>query len=522
MPKILGWRRPGKIGTTINAIPDIVFSEDKDLRFTLINDSLKNYFGVTEADIIGKKSTEISKFPPELEDALNKDCKTVINEKKIIQTENELRDSNGVVQNFETVLVPLIQDDELEGILGIARNITKRMENEKAILAASDAKTLFLANMSHEIRTPMNSIVGFSELALDDDIPTRTRDYLNKITENAEWLLQIINDILDISKIESGKLNLESIPFNLHDVFLHCQTIIAPKALEKGIDLYCYAEPSIGRRLVGDPVRLRQVLLNILTNAVKFTSIGTVKVSSSILKTADNRTTVLFEVKDSGIGMTPEELKVIYDPFVQVDSSITRKQGGTGLGLTITRNLITMMGGTLKVESARGVGSRFYFELTFDTIEEVKINTPKTQSGADIPKPLFDAHILLCEDNAMNQMVIVEHLQRVGIKTTVAENGREGFEAVKARADGKKKPFDLIFMDIHMPIMDGMEAAERITKLNTGTPIIALTANIMTNDIEMYKKCGMPDCIGKPFTSQELWKCLLRYIQPIEPEETDK
>jgi len=397
-----------------------------------------------------------------------------------------------------------------------AKNIALDTERQRIEAeAANKAKSSFLSTMSHEIRTPMNSIIGFIELALDDYVLPKTKDYLDKIKENAEWLLQIINDILDISKIESGKLTLENVPFDLHEIFAYCNTAIMPKALEKGIVLHFYAEPSVGKKLLGDPARLRQVLVNLLSNAVKFTNIGTVKISSAIIDSADHSITMRFEVRDSGIGMTPEQIDKIYEPFVQADSSTTRNYGGTGLGLPITKNIIELMGGKLTVESTPGVGSKFSFDLTFDTI-----NVPVELSKAKITinefeKPIFKGEILICEDNAMNQQVICEHLTRVGLQTVVANNGKEGVEIVKNRIDNDKNPFDLIFMDIHMPVMDGLEAAVIITGFQTGTPIIAMTANIMPSDMALYETSGLPDCLSKPFTSQELWQCLMKYLTPV-------
>ena len=382
--------------------------------------------------------------------------------------------------------------------------------------AANQAKSIFLANMSHEIRTPMNSIIGFSELALDAEIPPKTRDYLDKITENAKWLLHIINDILDISKIESGKMNMEHIPFNLHEIFTHCQALIIPKAEEKGLSLYCYAEPSLGKALLGDPVRLRQALINILSNAVKFTKTGTIKLLASIVSMDDNNATIHFEVKDSGIGMSPEQVERIFQPFMQADDSITRKFGGTGLGLSITKNFIKMMGGNLKVESTPGLGSKFSFELKFDLIDKPTGTQAYKLIFNELEKPAFEGEVLICEDNDMNKQVVCEHLARVGLKTVVANDGKKGVDIVLKRLQKNEKPFDLIFMDIHMPVMDGLEAAAKITALGVKTPIVAMTANIMTNEMEMYKSSGIPDFLAKPFTSHELWECLLKYFQPID------
>jgi len=403
----------------------------------------------------------------------------------------------------------------------IAAIIIKRpyieVENLKeSAEAMSESKSTFLASMSHEIRTPMNSIVGFAELALDGEISLKARDYLNKIKTNAQWMLQIINDILDISKVESGKMELENIPFDMHELFTSCRTLIMPKAVEKGITLYIYVEPSIGKRPMGDPTRLRQVLVNLLTNAVKFTNTGMVKLHAVLKETNENYISMYFEVKDSGIGMTPEQINNIFDPFKQAEAGTARKYGGTGLGLSITKNIVELMGGKLYVESSPGIGSRFYFELKFDVIalkdfeyleEKIVFN--------EIEKPMFKGEILLCEDNPMNQQVICDHLTRVGITTVVAENGSIGYEIVKKRKENGEKMFGLIFMDMHMPVMDGLEASLKIMELNTSVPIVAMTANIMFNDREIYAKSGIHDCVGKPFTSQELWRSLMKYFTPV-------
>jgi len=404
---------------------------------------------------------------------------------------------------------------ELEVALVEARKVIFERKEREAAEAANQAKTSFLAKMSHEIRTPMNSIIGFSELAQNDEIPEKTRVYLDKIHNSAEWLLKIINDILDISKIESGKIQIEQIPFDLPDIFAHCQSAIMQKINEKGIMLYCYAEPSVGKKLIGDPVRLRQVLMNLLSNAVKFTNTGTVKFLASISKADNESVTIKFEVKDSGIGMTTEQIEKIFDPFTQADDSITRRFGGTGLGLTITKNIIELMGGTLHAESTPNVGSKFNFELKFNYINDSEIHLHEKIIINHFEKPNFNGEVLVCEDNSLNQQVVCDHLSRVGLKTVVANNGKEGLDFVTKRFKNNEKPFDLIFMDIHMPIMDGLDAASKITALGVKTPIVALTANVMSNDIKYYKLNGMSDTIGKPFTTQDLWKCLVKYI-PVE------
>jgi signal transduction histidine kinase/DNA-binding response OmpR family regulator len=416
-------------------------------------------------------------------------------------------------------LEALVQERTVE-LNRYQRELEDALEDARS---ANASKSVFLANMSHEIRTPMNSIMGFSELALDDEVSPKTRDYLAKIRTNTEWLLQIINDILDISKVESGKMELEHIPFDMHELFISCRTLIMPKAIEKGIMLYFYVEPSIGKMPLGDPTRLRQVLTNLLSNAVKFTNTGMIKLNAAIKETKEKTVTMHFEVKDSGIGMTAEQIEKIFIPFAQADSGTTRQYGGTGLGLSITKNFIELMGGTLSVESTPGVGSRFSFDLTFDTVEiSADEILDKRIILEELEKPVFEGEVLLCEDNVMNQQVICEHLARVGLKTTVAENGKTGVEMVQSRKEKSIKQFDLIFMDMHMPVMDGIEASARIIKLDAGVPIVAMTANMMTDELEIYKMSGIKDCVGKPFTSQELWRCLLKYLRPLSREAVPK
>jgi len=382
--------------------------------------------------------------------------------------------------------------------------------------AMSESKSIFLATMSHEIRTPMNSILGFSELAMEGEASLKTREFLSKIKTNVQWLIQILNDILDISRVESGKMKIENIPFDIHELLLSCRTLIMPKAVEKGLVLFFYVEPSLGKTPLGDPTRLRQIIVNLLTNAVKYTNTGMIKLNA-VLKGMDEKTiTMFFEIKDSGIGMNQEQINEIFDPFTRVDKGPSRRYNGTGLGLTITKNIIELMGGKLHVESTPGIGSKFYFDLVFETVDAFDEETLDKKIVFDeLEKPSFKGEILLCEDNDMNQQVICEHLTKVGFKTAIADNGKIGYEIVKERKEKGEKQFDLIFMDMHMPVMDGLEASKKIKELDTGIPIVAITANLMLNDREIYKENGMNDCVGKPFTAQELWRCLMKYFTPI-------
>jgi len=413
--------------------------------------------------------------------------------------------------SFDITEIKKITEEKLKAVNEAYELAGKKEQAE----ATSRMKSVFLASMSHEIRTPMHGIIGFSELALDDNIPAKTRNYLSKIKISAESLLLIINDILDVSKVEAGRMELENIPFDISNVFKICRLISLPKAREKGISLFCYAEPSVGRLLIGDPTRLRQILINLISNAIKFTNNGMVKLLSAITEKTDNTITMHFEVKDSGIGMTEEQLGRIFQPFMQADSGTTRKFGGTGLGLTITKYLVELMGGVLNVESTPGLGTRFNFEITFKTVEITEKKEFADVPGVTGEKPVFNGEVLVCEDNSLNQMVITDHLSKVGLKTYIAVNGKVGLELIKNRITNGEKPFDLIFMDIHMPEMDGLETAKNIVEMNVKTPIIALTANIMSHDRDTYLEIGMRDCLPKPFVANDLWSCLLKYLKPV-------
>ncbi len=482
---------------------------------------------------------------------------------------------------FEERLVPARQKDanRLATALNATADSLEAHEKEtnqaladlhQAAIAATEAnrtKSQFLANMSHEIRTPMNGIIGFSELAMDDPgIPDRTRGYVVKIKNSAEGLLQIINDILDISKIEAGKVDLERIPFNIPEVIAVVEQIAAPKAEEKGLTLSFNSEASLGRKLLGDPTKLRQVLLNLISNAIKFTSYGVIRLSVMLEDIRERRAYLTFEVKDSGIGMTTEQIQKIFDPFTQADSSTTHKYGGTGLGLSITKNLIELMGGRLEVESMPGLGSKFRFNLSFETADEpgqavaapgregdrslsaragrpgkaalsglASVLPDKTESPSSVAatarpageqppgdrsaaaaagKPFFIGEVLVCEDNPVNQDVIEEHLSRLGVGVYLAANGAIGVDMFKKRL-AAGKAFDLVLMDIHMPIMDGLSAAGQMHELAPEVPVVALTANIMAKDREEYLHRGMRECLSKPFTTLQLRCCLANYLPTV-------
>ncbi|MCL2253808.1 MAG: ATP-binding protein [Lachnospiraceae bacterium] len=405
----------------------------------------------------------------------------------------------------------------------ITKMVSLQDELQQAAMAAAEAskmKSAFLANMSHEIRTPMNGIIGFIELAQEEaNLSKTTRDYLEKVKVSANGLLAIVNDILDISKIEAGKVELEKVDFSLHDIFKHCEHLNRIKAEEKGIELYFGHEPFAWIKLKSDPNKITQIINNLLSNAIKFTHQGSVKLEAALVASYEKMVEIRFTIKDTGIGMTKEQLTYVFTPFRQADQTTTRRYGGTGLGLSITRDMIALMGGELITESKLGVGTTFTFTLTFETVDDVT-KPKKKVADTSVKKPHFKGEVLVCEDNIINQQVIVEHLSRIGLKTFIAANGQCAVDMITERLM-LNKSFDLIFMDIHMPVMDGIEATHKLLSLGITTPIIALTANAMKRDRESYLTLGMSDYISKPFYAQELWACVLKYMTPVSMEESN-
>ncbi|MCL2699046.1 MAG: ATP-binding protein [Defluviitaleaceae bacterium] len=383
--------------------------------------------------------------------------------------------------------------------------------------AVATARAAFLANMSHEIRTPMNGVLGLTDLALDDHTLTeKQKDYLVKIKQSGRGLLAIVNDILDISKIDAGELTVEKIPLDLREVFLECHTMITQKAGAKGITLIFNDETSLDHKLLGDPTRLRQIFLNLLSNAIKFTHEGSVTLTAKCVEKIEGAVRLYFEITDTGIGMTPEQCVKIFDPFKQADASTARNFGGTGLGLTITKSIIEMLGGEVKVESAPGEGSRFYFSLLFELSDE---QCPKAiymdgDAAYDpfVGRPTFAGTALVCDDNETNQMVAVENLEKLGFDVVIAGNGKIAVDLVVAR----ENPFEVIFMDLQMPVMDGMEATKILLEQGVKYPIIAMTASAMKDDMEKCLDIGMKGYITKPFKPQELWAVLREHLVPVK------
>ena len=499
------------LSALMDSIPDLVFFKDLEFRYTLCNKSFLRFFNLLSGDIIGKEDLHGLNLPADKLEEVRERDQMVINKKRAFTFEEYIPDIYGVDILFETVKAPIFIKDTIVGIVGVAHEITKYKKLEDEALAALRAKSMFLTYMSHEIRTPMNSIIGFTELAQHSPNPPETTEYLGKILESSQWLLNVISDIIDVSMIETGRIELRSIPFSLPDLFTYCLAIVFPKAKEKRLKLHSYIEPSLKRRLLGDQKRLRQIIINLLSHSITFTNAGTVCLNATIKAIYSNHISVHFEVKDSGIGLSPEQISQVFEPLIEGEGSISRKFGGTGLGLAICKSVVELMGGELCLESSPGIGSKFSFDLTFYFFDDSYIAANDINSD-DFIEPGFSAEVLVCEDIDFHREVIYDHLTKAGIKTTIANNGKEGVDIISKRQRMGEKPFDLIFMDIQMPVMDGLDASSKIIKMGVETPIVALTANVMENDLKVYMSSGLSDYLSKPYTKQELQQCLLKYL----------
>jgi signal transduction histidine kinase/HPt (histidine-containing phosphotransfer) domain-containing protein/ActR/RegA family two-component response regulator len=381
------------------------------------------------------------------------------------------------------------------------------MANEMAVQAeaANCAKSAFLANMSHEIRTPMNGVLGMAELLLGTRLDDRQREYAQTLHSSGKALLGLLNDILDFSKIEAGKLHLETLDFDLSRLLDDVASMFAPRACKKGIAFSCRTEPDTPLALRGDPTRLRQILVNLVGNAIKFTPQGAVDVAVAGDGGSPSRPVLKFTVRDTGIGIPEDKIDLVFEKFAQMDPSTTREYGGTGLGLSICRQLVDLMGGRLGVESRVGEGTLFWFALPFGVAQtDVGQAPPPPADGRALPA---DLRILLVEDNAVNQAVALGLLEQLGLRADVAENGALALEALEAR------PYDVVLMDVQMPVMDGNEATRQLRLRERGEgaarlPVVAMTAHAMDGDRDKCLAAGMDDYLPKPLNPDALRRVL--------------
>jgi PAS domain S-box-containing protein len=500
----------------LEAIPIPVYVKDLERRYRLINRAFEEYIGIRREDCIGRSIFDLI---PGAETAAYDGYDTRMLQGETHQRfEAKVPTRNGRQREGIISKATLTRSDgTVTGIVGAISDITDRKILEREILLAKEtaeaatlAKSHFLANMSHEIRTPMNGILGMTELALDTQLTATQNEYLQTVKSSSEALLTIIDDILDFSKIESGKLDFESVQFDLRSTVAEAIRTVAERARAKNLALSSEIAADVPEIVVGDPGRVRQVLLNLLGNAVKFTRQGGIRVQVDRAEQTAGQTILQFSVRDSGIGIPADKQRTIFEAFAQGDSSVTRNYGGTGLGLTISTRLVAMMNGRLWVESQEGQGSTFHFSAVFDNAGPRACSPKETAVRTNSLEPEAPMNILVVEDHPTNQRLVLTLLERWGHRATLAEDGRHALAQLALHR------FDLVLMDMQMPVMDGLETTRRFRTQEQGrrTPIVATTANAMRGDRERCLDAGMDDFLAKPFKSNQLQGILRKFAPP--------
>jgi PAS domain S-box-containing protein len=493
---------------------DIIFVVDYDANFLYHNGSVRETLGYGRKSLVGKNFYDFI-HPSELEEFKKKfnNCKRKPYFKGV---EFQFLCKNGTYRFLEFNSINLKQKEGVHGLIMDCRDITQRKNDAAELLRAQKAREMFLANISHEIRTPINGISGMANLLSTNPSSEDSQTYLNAIKSASDNLKVIINDILDLSSIESGKLRLERIGFNIHDLVVSLMNSFKAQALTRNLELNYSIEEKAKGNFMGDPVRLNQILINLIGNALKFTHRGSISLHVSAIKSGKSRSLLQFDVSDTGIGIPQEKLETIFESFSQADASVTRKYGGTGLGLTIVKQLVEMQKGWIKLKSEEDQGSTFSVAIPYDhgSDEELK-NAPTSVVNKEHRIDLSAFTILLVEDNDINRLYAGSILKTCGCRIEMAENGLVALGKLKANK------IDLILMDIQMPVMDGFEASKAIRFGDPDTkniPIIALTANATPKIIERCLVSGMNEHLAKPFTPDELFGMLEKYltIKPLK------
>jgi PAS domain S-box-containing protein len=506
-----------RIRLLIDSLPDIIYIKDTQSRFILANPAVRKFMsGNPDTDLIGRTDRDF--FPPESADAFLKD------EQEIMRTGAPVVSQAERMQDFEgnhvwilTTKVPFREKDgSVAGIFGIGRNVTAQKQFEEEMVKARNqaeqanrAKSEFLANMSHEIRTPLNGVIGMTELALDTDLNPEQREYLDTVKLSAGSLLNVINDILDFSKIEAGKIDIETNDFDLREcveVTLKTQSL---RAEEKGLELLCDIAPEVPITVRGDATRLSQMILNLVANAIKFTGEGQVALKLEAGEKQGDDMLLHFTVADTGIGIPREKQQAIFESFTQADASTTRKYGGTGLGLTITSRLASLMGGRIWVESEPGKGSEFHFIIRVGVS-----NTPLQQPEADLPYVLMPGiRVLVVDDNETNRMILDRTLSRWQMRPTCVESGELALQQlIAARESGD--PFRLILTDMHMPGMDGFTLVKQIrSKIEFSmATVMMLSSAAHRGDTALCRELGLSAYLIKPVRQNELRDAIARSL----------